>query len=258
VIKVNRIVIKVGSAVLSENGDLAYQRLQNLVKFICELSQKKEVILVSSGAVAAGFTLLQLDKTIVQNKQALASLGQSYLMHEYQKEFSKYNMLCSQVLLEKSIFSDNERLNHMQDAINVLLKNNVIPIINENDVTAVDELVFGDNDQLSSYVTHYTDSDMLVILSDIDGYYDDNPKTNKNANLLKTVTFITPDALDVSATPNNEFATGGIVTKLKAANFLLKNNKRMFLSSGFDLSNVYAYLIQNEHKCGTLFVNSKD
>jgi len=253
----NGIVIKVGSAVLSQDGKLAYKRLANLVQLISKLSKSNEVILVSSGAVAAGFTLLKLDKTIVQNKQALASIGQTYLMHEYQKIFLNYNMLCSQVLLEKSIFNDKERLMHMQEAINVLLKNKVVPIINENDVTAVDELVFGDNDQLSAYVTKYTNASMLVILSDIDGYYDDNPKTNPNAKILKTVSNINKNELEAKQSANSEFATGGIVTKLKAANFLLKNNKKMFLSSGFDLINIQKYLLDNIHESGTLFSKEK-
>jgi glutamate 5-kinase len=251
----SRIVIKVGSSVLTQDGNLAHNRVANLVSFIKELSDTKDVILVSSGAVAAGFTLLNLDKTIIQNKQALASIGQSYLMQEYQKEFDKFDMLCSQVLLEKSIFSDNERLNHMRDAIDVLLQNGVIPIINENDVTAIDELVFGDNDQLSSYITHYIDASMLIILSDIDGYYNDNPKTNSDATILKIVSHIPQDRLNAPSTANSEFATGGIVTKLKAANFLIQHNKQMFLTNGFDLSNIRKYLLENIHQSGTLFTN---
>ena len=248
-----RIVIKVGSAILSQNGTLAYDRLKNLVEFISKLSKNNEVILVSSGAVSAGYTLLQLDKSIIENKQALASIGQSYLMHKYQKNFLNNNILCSQVLLEKSIFNDNERLKHMQDTINVLLKNKVIPIVNENDVTAIDELVFGDNDQLSAHVTVHTNSDLLVILSDIDGYYDCNPKNNKDAKIKKIVSNINDEELNASFTANNEFATGGIVTKLKAAHYLLKNNKQMFLSNGFDLSNISKYLLENIHESGTLF-----
>lgn len=249
----NRIVIKVGSAVLSQDGKLAYKRLANLVQLISKLSKSNEVILVSSGAVAAGFTLLQLDKTIVQNKQALASIGQTYLMHEYQKIFLNYNMLCSQVLLEKSIFNDKERLMHMQEAINVLLKNKVVPIINENDVTAVAELVFGDNDQLSAHISHNFNSSLLVILTDIDGYYDDNPHTNKNAVLQKEVSFISKDELEALASSNTEFATGGIVTKLKAADFLMKQNKSMFLTSGFDLTHANNYLLKNSYTKGTIF-----
>jgi len=249
----NKIVIKVGSAVLTQDTTLAIKRLKNLVEFISMLSKDNQVILVSSGAVAAGYTLLNLDKTKVPNKQALASIGQSYLMHEYSLAFKQYDLLCSQVLLEKSIFSDNERLSHLKDAISVLLKNNVIPIVNENDLTAVDELVFGDNDQLSAHLTYHIDASLLIILSDIDGYFNDNPKTNKNAKLLKTVSDISQDKLKASPTANSEFATGGIVTKLKAANFLINKNKKMFLSNGFDLTNIKKYMLEGIHDSGTLF-----
>ncbi len=249
----DKIVIKVGSALLTQNNALALNRLKNLVDFIAILSKKYHVILVSSGAVAAGFTLLNLDKKHIPNKQALASIGQPYLMHTYANEFKKYDMICSQVLLEKSIFNDNERLEHLKDAISVLLANNVIAIINENDLTAIDELVFGDNDQLSAYLTYHLNASLLIILSDIDGYYDDNPKINKNAKLIKNVSVISNKQLNAKHTANNEFATGGIVTKLKAANFLLKHNKKMFLSNGYDLKNIKEYMLDNIHNSGTLF-----
>ncbi len=251
-----RIVLKVGSAVLTQDGELALERLRNLVDLIDKLKQKNyQVILVSSGAVAAGSTLLELDKAILANKQALASIGQPLLMDTYRRKFGRYNIICSQVLMESSIFKDTQRLGHAQDAINNLLEHGVVPIINENDVTAVDELVFGDNDQLSAYITHYFDSDLLVILTDIDGYYDDNPHENENAKLCKYIHTISDDMLNDSHTPNSEFATGGIVTKLKAAKFLLDHNSQMFLSSGFNLDNISQYLLDNVHNGGTLFIS---
>jgi len=248
-----RIVLKVGSAVLTQNGTLALQRLENLVAFIALLKSKYEVILVSSGAVAAGYSLLQLDKKIVANKQVLAALGQPLLLETYRKKFLPHNTLCSQVLLEASIFYDKKRLDHAKDAMEVMLKNNIVPIINENDVTATDELVFGDNDQLSAYVTKFFDADMLTILTDIDGYYDKNPKEFSDAKLLKNVQNIEPKLLEEKPTANSEFATGGIVTKLKAANFLLKNKKSMYLTSGFDLKDAHHFLLDEKHINGTLF-----
>ncbi|MDY0328830.1 MAG: glutamate 5-kinase, partial [Arcobacteraceae bacterium] len=176
-----RIVLKVGSAVLTQNGSLALERLENLVQFISELKTKYEVILVTSGAVAAGYTALKLDKKVVANKQALASIGQPMLMKEYQKRFQTLNLICSQLLLTADDFDSRKRTIHAKNAIEILLGNNIIPIINENDVTATDELVFGDNDQLAAHVTFFFEADMLVILTDIDGYYDDNPHTNPNA-----------------------------------------------------------------------------
>jgi glutamate 5-kinase len=251
-----RVVIKVGSAVLTQDGKLSLDRLTNLVDFIAILSKNYSIVLVSSGAVAAGFTLLQLDKNIVQNKQALASIGQALLLETYRVKFAKHNLLCSLILLEASIFKDKNRLTHMNNTINILLKNNVIPIVNENDVTAIDELVFGDNDQLSAYLTNHINAFLLIILSDIDGYYSDNPKINPNSKILKYVSSIPKIKLEEYCTANSEFATGGIVTKLKAATYLLDNNKEMFLSNGFDLTNIKKYMLENIHESGTLFAKN--
>ena len=248
-----RLVLKVGSAVLTQDGKIAHKRLDNLVEFIVELKEKYEVILVSSGAVAAGYTIINLDKTVLENKQVLASLGQPLLINTYSTEFRKYEILCSQVLLEASIFDDKKRLKHAKSTINHLLKCGIIPIINENDVTAIDELVFGDNDQLAAYVTYYFNADLLTILTDIDGYYDENPHTNKDAQLQQIVTNITDEELNAAHTSNTQFATGGIVTKLKAANFLMRKGQNMFLTSGFDLTYAKEYLLNNKQTSGTIF-----
>ncbi len=247
-----RIVIKVGTATLYQNEKLS-NRMDNLVEFLVELNKNNEVILVSSGAVGAGYTKLKLDKTKIENKQALASIGQPLLMREYKARFEKHNQLVSQVLLTAQDFDSRKRTENAKNMIEVLLQNKVIPIINENDAVSIDEIVFGDNDQLSAYVTYYFDADMLVILSDIEGLYDSNPKENKDAKLLKIVNHIDEEMLNVPCNPNDKFATGGIVTKLKAAKFLLENNKEMFLASGFDLSDVKSFLIDNIHKKGTYF-----
>jgi glutamate 5-kinase len=252
-----RIVLKVGSAVLTQNGALALDRLRNLVNLISLLKEKYEIILVSSGAVAAGYSLLELDKKIIANKQVLAALGQPLLLDTYRRKFSKYNILCSQVLLEASLFKDSIRLNNARDAIEVMLQNNIVPIINENDVTATDELVFGDNDQLSAYITEYFEGDLLVILTDIDGYYDKNPHHYDDAKLQKIVTNIDKSLLEEDCSANSEFATGGIVTKLKAADFLMNNKKNMFLTSGFDLRGAYDFLLDNKHSSGTVFVGKE-
>ena len=249
-----RIVIKVGSAVLTQDGNLALDRLNNLVILITQLKENNyEVILVSSGAVAAGFTLLQLDKNILTNKQILASIGQPLLMDTYRKKFNKQNILCAQILLEASIFTDNIRLNHAKETMYGLLKNNIVPIINENDATAVEELVFGDNDQLAAHITKHFNAQLLVILTDIDGYYDKNPHEHNDAKIYSNIHTIDQSLLDVEHTANSEFATGGIVTKLKAANYLLDNNNKMFLTSGFDLTQASNFLLKNIHTKGTLF-----
>ena len=256
----NRIVIKVGSAILVENQRVNLARIESLAQLISTLSATYEVILVSSGAVASGFTALELDKAIMANKQALAAIGQPLLMQIYANALEKYGILSAQVLFSGYDLDSRKRTQNARNAMEVLLKNKVLPIINENDVTTTGELMylgFGDNDQLSAYVAHFFDASLLAILSDIDGYYDENPKENPNAKMRKIVTSISQAELEAEATPNNAFATGGIVTKLKAAKFLLDNNREMFLSSGKDLSVLRDFLLHNRHEKGTLFtINS--
>jgi len=248
-----RIVVKVGSAVLTQDGAVALERMQSLVEFLAQLKEKNEVILVSSGAVSAGYTLLPLDRSVVQNKQALASLGQPILMNKYAKKFLKYDILCSQVLVTAANLNKSEDTKRIKNTIDILLSNNIIPIVNENDATSTDELEVGDNDQLSAYITQQIDADLLIILSDIDAYYDHDPRVHTDAKILKVVNEITAEELSREATPNNIFATGGIVTKLKAANYLLEHNKDMFLASGFDFKDVKSFTLKATHTGGTLF-----
>ncbi len=249
-----RIVIKVGSHVLTENGEISKDRMVSLVELIASLQKiGKEVILVSSGAVSSGYTQLKLDKSFIPNKQALAAIGQPLLLRMYQEKFARYNMLCSQILLTASDLDSRKRTEHAKQAIEVLLSNNVIPIINENDVTATEELVFGDNDRLSAHVTYHFDADILVILSDISGYYDKDPNKFSNAVMFKEHGFLDEATLSQEYSANNEFATGGIVTKLQSAQFLLENGKEMFLASGFDLSDIRSFLLDSIQKGGTLF-----
>lgn len=250
-----RIVIKVGTAVLTQDGELAINRLSNLVDLIAKLKNEKnyEVILVSSGAVGAGFTSLQLDKTIIANRQALAAIGQPLLLKNYKKKFKEHNITCAQMLLIADDFDSRKRTQNAQNVMEILLENNVLAIINENDVIANDELLFGDNDQLAAHVAFHFKADLLVILSDIDGFYDANPREVSTAKMLKEVFDINDEDLDVKHTANSEFATGGIVTKLKAAKFLISKGIPMYMSSGFDLTNAYEFLINDNHTSGTIF-----
>ena len=142
---------------------------------------------------------------------------------------------------------------HAKNAIDTLLQNDVVPIINENDTVSVEELVFGDNDRLSAHVAHYFDAKLLVILSDIDAFYDKDPNIHEDAIRRAVVNHISKDELEAEHTPNNDFATGGIVTKLQAADFMMRHDREMFLASGFDLSDVKSYLIDGVHMGGTLF-----
>jgi glutamate 5-kinase len=254
-----RLVIKVGSGVLTEANKIAKERMVKLVSFIAEVRKRKkyDVILVSSGAVAAGYTALKLDRKKQIGKKVLASAGQPILMSSYKHKFDIFDVDTSQILLTEDDFDSRKRTEIFRQIINTTLENDILPIVNENDISTTPEQVFGDNDQLSAHVAYYTNADLLVILSDIDGYYDSNPHENKDAKLLKVVNDIPDEALKETHTPNNEFATGGIVTKLKAAKYLMDRGSKMFLCSGYDLSAARDFLLEGKHNKGTLFTRKK-
>jgi len=251
-----RIVIKVGSSVLTETSGIAKERMMNLVSLIAKAKKKYDVILVSSGAVAAGYTALQIDRNQQLSKKVLASVGQPILMSSYKKMFDIYGLHTAQILLTEDDFDSRIHTKIFQDIIDRTLKHNLIPIVNENDITTTPDQLFGDNDQLSAYVTHHTNSDILMILSDIDGYYDKNPKEDESAKMQKVVNQISEEELAQSHSPNSEFATGGIVTKLKAANYIMHKNRKMFLCSGYDLTSAESFLLDGAHNKGTLFTKN--
>ena len=248
-----RIVIKVGTAVLTQDNHIAKERMLNLVTLIVMLKKKYDVVLVTSGAVAAGYSMLKLDKRKQIGKKALAAAGQPILMTAYKKKFDIYDISTAQILLTEDDFDSRKRTKMFQEIIDAHLDNDILPIVNENDITSTPEQLFGDNDQLSANVAHAIEADLLVILSDIDGYYDKNPQEFKDAKLYKTINELPQSVLKDSSTANNEFATGGIVTKLKAANYLIKRGKRMLLCNGFDLSSAKSFLLDDNHTLGTLF-----
>lgn len=252
---VKRIVIKVGSHVLTQEGSIAKERMFALVALIAKLKENDayEVILVSSGAVAAGYTQLCLDRKNLGNRQALAAIGQPLLLKMYQEKFATFDILCSQVLFSADVFESKFHVAHAKRAIDTLLAHKVVPIINENDTVSIEELIFGDNDRLSAHVAQHFDASLLVILSDIDAFYDKDPNQYKDATRRAIVRHISQEELDAPPSPNNTFATGGIVTKLQAADFMMQHHKKMFLASGFDLKDVYAYLIDGTQQGGTLF-----
>jgi len=243
----------VGSGVLTENNEIAKQRMLNLVSFIVRLMRDYEVILVSSGAVASGYTALKLDRKKHISKKVLAAVGQPILMSCYKSLFDIYDVDTSQLLMTEEDFDSVAHIDIFRQIINAQMENEILPIVNENDITTISEQVFGDNDQLSAHVAHYSNSDMLVILSDIDGYYDKNPNEHADAMMLRRVSDIPQKELEQEDSPNNEFATGGIVTKLKAAKFMLDKGRRMFLCNGYELSAAESFLIDGIHDKGTLF-----
>lgn len=256
--KKERVVIKVGTAVLTQGNDIAKERMLNLVQFISKLRKLYDVVLVSSGAVAAGYSALKLDKRKQIGKKALAAAGQPILMTSYKKKFDIFEIDTAQILLTEDDFDSRKRTKMFQEIINAHLDNDILPIINENDITSTPEQLFGDNDQLSANVACAINAKTLVILSDINGYYDKNPKIHKDAKLKKVVYELSKEELEEKVTPNNEFATGGIVTKLRAAKFLMDSNKEVLLCNGFDLTAVSDYFLESKHTRCTLFTSRSD
>ncbi|MCW8838586.1 MAG: glutamate 5-kinase [Thiovulaceae bacterium] len=252
-----RVVIKVGSSVLTNTTDIAKERMLNLVGLIAEARKKYEVILVSSGAVAAGYTAVQLNRKVPTSKKVLAALGQPILMSSYKSLFDIYDVTISQILLTEEDFDSRVHTQIVQDIIDRILRNDILPIVNENDISTTPDQLFGDNDQLSAHVAHHVGADILIILSDIDGYYDLNPKGNPQAKIRKVVRQIKDEELKQKCSPNSEFASGGIVTKLKAAQYMMNNKKEMFLCNGYDLTTAREFLMDNVHNKGTLFTTNK-
>ena len=250
-----RIVFKVGSSVLTETTTIAKERMLNLVSLIVEVQKKCEVVLVTSGAVAAGYTALKLDRNKQISKKLLAAVGQPILMSSYKNKFEIYGVDIAQILLTEEDFDSRTHTKLFQDIIDRALENNILPIVNENDISTTPDQLFGDNDQLSAHVTYYIKADMLVVLSDIDGYYDSNPQKNPQAKIRKVVHEIKEEDLAQIHTPNSKFATGGIVTKLQAAQYILSKNKKMFLCNGFDLNAARDFILNGVHNKGTLFTN---
>lgn len=254
---IKRIVIKVGSSIISDGNALAQGQIENLCAFIAKLRTKFEVILVSSGAVVSGYTQLKIDKSLIENKQVLASIGQPLLMEAYRNALKAHNIIPAQLLVMGFIFDSIKRSSYAKRTIETLLTNKILPIINENDVLTQGEMMFldnfGDNDNLGASVTECFDADMLVILSDIYGYFDKNPLESQDARLIKNVRAIRAECLNAEQKGGSYFSTGGIVTKLNAADFLLKKGRKMFLCSGFDLNPTLDFLLNGKHEKGTLF-----
>ena len=178
-------------------------------------------------------------------------------MSNYKALFDIYDVDTSQVLMTEEDFDSLAHIEIFRQIIDSQIEHEILPIVNENDITTISEQVFGDNDQLSAHVAHHSNSETLVILSDIDGYYDKNPNEHDDAALFKNVTKIPPSELQKPDTSNHEFATGGIVTKLKAAQFMLDQGRQMFLCNGYDLTSAEEFLIDGVHNKGTLFSSSK-
>lgn len=251
-----RIVIKIGTNLLTEKlCGLKTDLINQLARQIAELkNQGKEILIVTSGAIGAGCTELGIKKSReIETRQALAAVGQSSVMRAYNDAFSKYNIKVAQILLTYEDFSNRKRYIHLRNALNKLLELNVIPIINENDPVSVDEIgaTFGDNDKLSALVASKVNADLLIILSDIDGLYDKNPKTNKDAKLIREVTNITRDIEKAAGKSGSLFAIGGMVTKIKAAKIVMESGYNMIICNG-KKHDILSKAIKGQE--GTLFI----
>jgi len=257
-----RVVIKIGSSSLThkESGDLNLLKIERLVRIISDLKgQGKEVVLVSSGAIAAGRQALHhpsKPESLAQ-KQAFAAVGQARLMMVYQKLFAEYNQLAAQILLTKDTMVNDASRYNAQNTFDELLKLGAVPIVNENDTVSTSEIPlvdnFGDNDRLSAIVAALIGADLLILLSDIDGLYSDDPRTNKDARFIGLVTEITPDLLAMGkSTSSSSVGTGGMAAKLAAARIATDSGSDMVIANAEHVEVIHQ-IMDGEEK-GTLFL----
>ena len=258
-----RIVIKVGTTTITydETGDINLEKLEKFVRILINLRNKgKEVIVVSSGAVGVGRTALGLKerpKTEAE-KQACAAVGQARLMMIYEKLFNEYSQLTAQVLLTKESVTNEECRINAKRTFDELIRMKVVPIVNENDAISVDELAygnFGDNDTLAANVAELVDADLLILMSDIEGLYTDDPKKNPNARFIHTVAEIDEKLEEMAKGASSDFGTGGMATKVKAAKIVTQSGADMVIANG---DNIYAINdIMAGKKIGTLFLSKE-
>ncbi len=253
-----RIVIKVGTSTLTyENGQVNLRRLEMLCKVLSDLHNSgKQIILVSSGAIGVGMGKLKLKSrpSETRYKQALAAVGQCELMFLYDKFFGEYNNSVAQVLLTKNVVINDHSRQNVINTFQTLLEMGIIPIVNENDTVAIDELVganFGDNDNLSAIVADLVGADLLVILTDIDGLYDSDPRKNPDAVRIPVVSHIDDTIREMAGGSGSNRGTGGMATKITAAAAATGAGIHCCVMSGNDPANIYK-LIEGQ-PMGTLF-----
>jgi len=255
--KFNRAVIKVGSALVApDNEGCSGKYLLAIARFITECQHAgKEIILVSSGSVAAGRQLIKHGSPVpsIPTKQAMASVGQMQMMANWQRFF---DVPCSQLLITHGDLKDRERYINIKNTLRILLENNVIPIVNENDTVATDELKVGDNDNLAALVALVSEADCLFILSDVNGVYDADPRSNPDAQLIPVIEKITPEIYAMAGSTKNVIATGGMKTKIQAAEKAVENGIETYILNGSD-SRIFDKLLTGEN-AGTRFVASEE
>lgn len=259
-----RIVVKVGTSTLTyDNGNINLTRIERLTRVLSDLMNSgKEIILVTSGAVGVGVNKLKLKEKpkTIKEKQAVAAVGQCELMHIYSKFFGEYSHIVGQVLLTRDVVEDDHVRQNVINTFETLLEKRIIPIVNENDTVAIDEIEnivrFGDNDNLSAIVAKLVSADLLIILSDIDGFYDSDPRKNENSKLIRVVENITPELEDCAGGAGSSLGTGGMATKLTAAKTAINAGTSMILANGDDPS-ILLKIIDGQD-IGTLFLKKID
>ena len=262
-----RIVIKIGSSSLqhAETGDMDYVKLEKLVRALCDIrNQGKEVVLVSSGAIAAGRNAMKLSNRAdiagdspIAVKQACAAVGQARLMMVYQKLFSEYNHIAAQILMTKNTIVDDLNRFNAHNTFMELLKLGAIPVVNENDTVATYEIEIGDNDTLSAIVAALIEADLLILLSDIDGLYSDDPRTNHDAEFIEVVEHLDDEIMQMGrSTTGSNVGTGGMGTKLIAAQIATKSGADMIIANSVNLEVIHQ--IMEGENVGTLFKAHSD
>lgn len=264
ILRKQRVVIKIGSSSLQhkETGDLDYTKMEVLVRELCNIrNQGKDVILVTSGAIAVGKkaigqNIIEQEEKHLGFKQACAAVGQAKLMMIYQKIFSEYNQTAAQVLVTRdTIINDLSRYN-ARNTFTELLNLGVIPIVNENDTVSTYEIEIGDNDTLSAIVAALTGADLLILLSDIDGLYTDDPRSNPDAKFIEEVSELTEEYLDMAkATTGSSVGTGGMNTKMIAAKIATSIGADMIIANSEDIRIIHRLM---DGRCfGTLFKGNR-
>ncbi len=257
-----RIAVKVGTSTLAHStGNLNIRHIEELCKVLSDLKNAgNEVILVSSGAIGMGVGKLSLGKRPddMPTKQAAAAVGQCELMYTYDKLFSEYNHTVAQILVTSPDIAEgenNERGKNFRNTLLRLLELGVLPVINENDTIATEEIAVGDNDTLSALVARSCDADLLVLLTDIDGLYTSDPKTNSDAKLIEVVPEITPEIIACAGGKGSDLGTGGMATKLRAAQICTEGGIDMIIARG-DLPSLLYDIIDGE-SVGTKFIGKR-
>ena len=256
-----RIVIKIGSSSITheETGALNLTKLEVLVRELCDLkNQGKEIVLVSSGAIAVGRQAVHFHHrpTKISEKQACAAIGQAQLMMTYQKLFSEYGHRAAQILMTKNTMIDNLSRRNASNTFDELIKLGAIPVVNENDTVSTYEIQFGDNDTLSAIVSALTHADLLLLLSDIDGLYTDDPRKNPGAQFIDLVDKVDDHYMKMGKDSGSDVGTGGMATKLSAAKIANASGADMIIANGDDFHVIHRLL--DGRNIGTLFVGHLD